>query len=62
LGTITESLPSLEKREALVIGDAISLPTILRIGEVEHTPDSHDINVHHEWKKDWLDIEFEKVI
>ncbi len=62
LGTITESLPALEKREALIIGDAISLPTIVRIGEVEHAPDSKDINVHHEWKQDWLDIVFEKVL
>lgn len=62
LSTITESLPALEKREALIIGDAISLPTIVKIGEVEHAPDSKDINVHHEWKQDWLDIEFERVI
>lgn len=62
VGNITDCLPILEKREALILGDSIALPTIVKVGEVKPVPDSHDIDVHGEWKKDWLDLKFDKVL
>jgi len=62
VSAITESLPSLEQRDALLIGDAIVMPTIVQIDEIADTPDSKDINVHTEWKKDWVKIQFENLI
>jgi DNA helicase HerA-like ATPase len=62
VSAITENLPSLEQREALLIGDAVSIPTIVEIHEVTEKPDSGDIGVHEEWKKDWLDVAFESVV
>jgi hypothetical protein len=59
---LTESLPTLEQREALVLGDAIAVPTIVKIGDVTPTPNSHDIAVLEEWRADWRDLPFSAVL
>jgi len=56
LAAITGALPSLERREAIVIGDSISVPSLVRVDEIIDTPDSHDIPFHTEWQKDWYDV------
>jgi len=56
LAAITGALPSLEQREAIVIGDSISVPSLVRVDEITDTPDSHDIPFHTEWQKDWYDV------
>jgi DNA helicase HerA-like ATPase len=60
--SITDNLPVLEKREALIIGDSISLPTLVCIDKIENKPASIDVDFQTEWKKDWVDLEFNKVI
>ena len=62
VSAITESLPSLEQREALLIGDSVSIPSIVEIHEIINKPDSNDISVHEEWKKDWVDVSFDMVV
>jgi energy-coupling factor transporter ATP-binding protein EcfA2 len=62
ISAITDSLPVLEKREALLIGDAVSVPTLLKVGEPQHKPDSADIQFQLEWKKDWLGLDFDSVL
>lgn len=62
VSVITDSLPALEKQEALVIGDAIPLPTIVRVDTIEQKPDSADIKFHQEWQKDWYDIAFKSLL
>lgn len=57
LNAITDALPSLERQEAILIGDAISVPSLVRVDDIKHRPDSHDIKFHTEWKLDWLDID-----
>ncbi len=57
LNAITDALPSLERQEAILIGDAISVPSLVRVDDIEHRPDSHDIKFHTEWKLDWLDVD-----
>ena len=59
---LTNSLPTLEQREALVLGDAIAVPTIVRISDIEHKPNSHDIPVLTEWRDDWRALPFAKVL
>ena len=54
LAAITESLASLEQREAILLGDAIALPSVVRIDAIEHLPTSHDVNFMREWREDWL--------
>lgn len=62
VGGITDALPTLEQREALVIGDSVPVPTVVRISDVENTPDSQDIKVLTEWRDDWRDLPFAKVL
>jgi len=62
VSTITDSLPILEKQEALLIGDSIPIPTIVRIKELTDKPDSKDIHFKTEWKKNWINIVFDKLI
>jgi DNA helicase HerA-like ATPase len=58
LGAITDALPSLERQEAIVIGDSASVPSLLFVDDITDLPDSDDIAFHTEWKLDWLDQEF----
>ena len=62
VSAITDTLPVLERQEALIIGDCIPLPTIVRIKDLTDKPDSNDIAFRTEWKKDWMDIAFEGVL
>lgn len=57
----TDSLAMLETREALLIGDAVTTPCIVKINEANPLPKSEDILFLNEWQKDWVDIEFEKL-
>jgi DNA helicase HerA-like ATPase len=59
---VTDSLSTLEQRECILIGDACNLPTLMRVGDLTNKPDSEDIHFHSEWKKDWLDAQFSKVV
>ncbi|MEE2039733.1 ATP-binding protein [Nocardiopsis sp. CT-R113] len=62
LSAITDSLPSLEQQEAIVIGDSVNLPTILKVDQVINRPDSQDINFHTEWKEDWLEVAMDDIV
>ncbi|WP_081643026.1 ATP-binding protein [Nocardiopsis sp. CNS-639] len=62
LSAITDSLPSLEQQEAIVIGDSVNLPTILKVDQVINRPDSQDINFHTEWKEDWLEVAMSNIV
>lgn len=62
LGPLTESLPILGSREALLIGDALVMPSLVIIDESCPTPSSTDVSFIQEWKKRWLDIDFNVLI
>lgn len=62
VSSITDTLPVLERQEALIIGDSIPIPTIVKIKELTDKPDSNDINFRTEWKKDWLEFVFEDLV
>jgi len=57
-----DALASLEKREALIVGDAIATPTIAKIMDTNPTPKSDDINFYQEWKKDWKNVTFDSIL
>lgn len=59
---LTNSLPTLEQREALILGDSIAVPTIVRINDIEHKPNSHDIPVLTEWRDNWRTLPFATVL
>lgn len=57
----TDSLAMLDTKEALLIGDAVSTPCIVKINDANPLPKSEDILFLKEWKRDWVDIEFEEL-
>ncbi|GII89692.1 ATPase [Sphaerisporangium siamense] len=62
VGAITDALPTLEKREVIVIGDSILIPSLVKVDYVEARPDSRDIDFHTEWQRDWLDVAVQDII
>ncbi len=59
---LVSSLPTFSAGEALIVGDATPLPAIVKLEMPNPTPNSNTINVYDEWKKDWIDIDFDTVI
>lgn len=62
LGPLTESLPILQAGEALLIGDSIVMPSLVKIDQCENMPSSNDIEYLEEWKKEWKDVEFKPIV
>jgi DNA helicase HerA-like ATPase len=58
LGSLIDKMPSLKAGEALLIGEAIILPSIVQIDECKLPPSSNDIPYWELWKDEWkhLDI------
>lgn len=53
LGSVTDILPSLQSGEALLIGEATVMPSIVKIDRCEHEPSSNDIPYLEKWKNEW---------
>lgn len=62
ISNLTDNLQSLEKQEAIIIGDAITLPTLVCIDSIECKPTSIDVDVLTEWQKDWYELDFDPII
>lgn len=63
LGSLTEILPVLQAGEALLIGDAVTMPSIVLIARcAENKPSSMDIPYLQEWKKEWYSVKFEEIV
>lgn len=62
LGNLIEKLPSLSAGEALLIGEAIVMPSVVQIDECkENKPSSNDIPYWHLWKEEWKPLDFEQL-
>jgi len=59
-GNLTTNLSSLRTGEALLMGDAASLPSLVKIDLPDNEPSSRDIKYLREWKKEWEEINFSK--
>ncbi len=63
LGNLTDTLPSLKTGEALLIGDSIVMPSIVKIEEcTDRMPSSNDIKYIEIWKEKWKDAKFSEVV
>lgn len=63
LGKLIDKLPSLSVGEALLIGEAIIMPSIVNIDKCEtHAPSSSDIPYFDLWKEEWRDLDFEELL
>ncbi|KAF0147822.1 MAG: Bipolar DNA helicase [Ignavibacteria bacterium] len=56
LNNITDLLPSLRTGEALIIGEAVKIPSRAKFFKMSESPKSSDPKVNEEWKKDQPDV------
>ncbi|MBU6196131.1 MAG: ATP-binding protein [Cyanobacteria bacterium REEB446] len=61
LADFTNQLSSLQAGEALVIGESIVLPSLIKINFPENEPESTDIPYLELWKQKWKDVDFDSV-
>ena len=59
---LVDILPTLSAGECLVVGDAVPLPAIVKMGMPSPIPSSSDVRVYDEWNKDWVNIVFTDII
>lgn len=62
LGNLTETLPTLQAGEALIIGESIVLPSLVKIDPCYPTPKSSDIEYYEIWKEQWKNVDFDKIL
>ena len=63
MGNITDTLPSLKTGEALLIGESIEMPCIVKIDKCEeYKPSSNDIEYIEIWQEQWKDVDFAKIV
>ncbi len=62
LGSVTDILPSLQAGEALLIGEATVMPSIVIIDRCIDEPSSNDIPYLEKWKNEWFDkVDFKSI-
>lgn len=61
-GELINKMPSLKVGEALLIGDAVVIPSIVQIDECEDKPSSNDIPYYDLWKEEWKQLNIETII
>ncbi|WP_343662235.1 ATP-binding protein [Chryseobacterium mucoviscidosis] len=62
LGSITDILPSLQSGEALLLGEATVMPSIVKIDRCDYEPSSNDIPYLEKWKNEWFDnVDFKSI-
>lgn len=59
---IAEILPNLGQGECLIVGDAVLIPSIVKLEKPNPEPKSQSVNFQDEWQSDWKDIGFTEVI
>jgi DNA helicase HerA-like ATPase len=61
LGSLVDKMTSLKQGEALLVGESIILPSIVRIDRCDPQPSSNDIPYWELWKTEWKDMNFEEL-
>lgn len=61
LGNLCDKLPSLGAGEALLIGEAVIMPSLVRVGRCSPAPSSNDIPYLELWKEEWKNLDFNAV-
>lgn len=60
--SVAEMLPSLGQGEALIVGDAALMPSLVQLPKPVPEPKSASVNVHSIWSEAWKDPSFIDVI
>lgn len=58
LGNLCEKLPTLGQGEALLIGEAVVMPSLVKVAPCDPVPSSSDIPYFQLWKKEWKKLDF----
>ena len=61
LGNLIDKMSTLKAGEALLIGDAVVLPSIVQVDRCEPEPSSNDIPYYQLWKEKWKDLNIEEI-
>jgi DNA helicase HerA-like ATPase len=61
LGKLIEKMPNLGAGEALLIGDALVMPSLVKIDVCDPAPSSADIPYWELWKDEWKDLSFDDI-
>ncbi|MCB7038348.1 anti-phage-associated helicase HerA [Eggerthella sinensis] len=61
LGNLVNKTPSLRVGEALIVGDAISLPSVVQIDSCENPPSSSDIPYWDLWREEWKNLNISQI-
>lgn len=61
LGNLCDKLPSMGAGEALLIGEAVVMPSLVKIAPCEPPPSSNDIPYFELWKKEWKTVDFDAI-
>jgi DNA helicase HerA-like ATPase len=61
LGNLCEKLPTLGQGEALLIGEAVVMPSLVRIEPCDPAPSSSDIPYFQLWKEEWKNLDFSSI-
>lgn len=60
-GSLVDKMPSLKAGECILVGDAVTIPSIVHIGECEPKPSSNDIPYFELWKSEWKDLDISAI-
>jgi DNA helicase HerA-like ATPase len=61
LGKLCDKLPSLAAGEALLIGEALIMPSLVKIDRCDSEPSSNDIPYFELWKEEWKNLDFDAI-
>jgi len=61
LGNLCDKLPTLGAGEALLIGEAVVMPSLVKVGRCSPTPSSTDIPYYQLWKEEWKNLDFPEI-
>ncbi|MFA6312029.1 MAG: anti-phage-associated helicase HerA [Sterolibacterium sp.] len=61
LGNLCDKLPTLSAGEALLIGESVVMPSLVKIAPCDPAPSSNDIPYFQLWKDEWKDLDFDAI-
>lgn len=61
LGNLCDKLPTLGAGEALLIGEAVVMPSLVQVAPCHPAPSSNDIPYFELWKEKWKTVDFEAI-
>jgi DNA helicase HerA-like ATPase len=61
LGNLCDKLSTLSAGESLLIGEAVVMPSLVKIAACDPAPSSNDIPFYQLWKEEWKNIDFDAI-